>query len=73
VCVFVADPRAPPDNNVAERGRRPTATARPIGGGARSPEGSATKLTRATRFGAWRARGLPPFHARRRLIADPHA
>ena len=35
--VFVAEPRAPPDNNAAERNLRPLATSRKVSGGTRSP------------------------------------
>jgi transposase len=69
--VFVADPRVPPDNNAAERSLRPLVTARKISGGTRSAEGSATKMTLATLFGTWRARGLNPFHECRRLVTEP--
>lgn len=69
--VFVADPAVPPTNNAAERSLRPLVTARKISGGTRSADGSATKMTLATLFGTWLARGLNPFHECFRLVAEP--
>jgi hypothetical protein len=69
--VFVADPAVPADNNLAERSLRPRVTARKISGGTRSAEGSETKMTLASLFGTWRARGLNPFHECCRLVAEP--
>jgi hypothetical protein len=69
--VFVADPRVPPTNDAAERSLRPTVTARKISGGTRAPGGTAIKMTLATAFGTWRARGLNPFAECLRLLTTP--
>lgn len=61
--VFVADPAVPPDNNAAERSRRPLVTARNISGGTRSPRGTATRMARASLLGTARARGQDPLLA----------
>jgi len=71
LCVFVADPRVPSDNNAAERSRRHLVTCRKISGGTRSAEGTSAKMTLATLFGTWRAQGLNPFLECRRLLAAP--
>jgi hypothetical protein len=59
--VFVADPRVPADNNLAERSVRPLVIARKISGGSRSPKGSATRMDLFSLFGTWAAQGLNPF------------
>jgi transposase-like protein len=69
--VFVADPAVPATNNAAERSRRHLVTSRKISGGTRSAEGTATKMTLATLFGTWRARGLDPLTECRRLLSAP--
>ncbi len=69
--VFVREPAVPPDNNTAERALRHLVTSRKISGGTRSPAGSATKMTLASLFGTWRARGENPFTACRALLVSP--
>jgi len=69
--VFVSHPEVPPDNNAAERSLRDLVTARKISGGTRSPAGTTTRMTLATLFGTWRARGLDPLTACRQLLASP--
>jgi transposase len=49
------------DNNLAERSLRPLVVVRKISGGTRSHRGSQTRMTLASIFGTWRARGLNPF------------
>ena len=56
--VFVAQPEVPSDNNTAERSLRPVVVSRKISGGTRSNQGTDTKMTLASVFGAWRAQGL---------------
>lgn len=51
------------NNNLAERWPRPLVIARKISGGARSPEGTATRLSLASLCATWLARGLNPFQA----------
>ena len=55
--VFVAEPAVPPDNNAAERSLRHLVTSRKISGGTRSDQGTNSKMTLATLFGTWCARG----------------
>jgi hypothetical protein len=69
--VFVGNPLAPATNNAAERSLRPPVVARKISGGTRGPGGTAIKMTLATVFGTWRARGLNPFAECLRLLATP--
>lgn len=69
--VFVGNPAVPPTNNAAERSLRPTVIARKISGGTRAPGGTQTKMTLATVFGTWRARGLNPFAECLRLLSTP--
>lgn len=59
--LFVRLPGVPADNNLAERSLRPLVIARKISGGTRSDEGSKTRLTLASLFDTWLARGLNPF------------
>ena len=68
--VFVVEPGVPPDNNAAERSLRHLVTSRKISGGTRSAAGTATKMALSTLFGTWRAQGLNPFHACRRLLTQ---
>jgi hypothetical protein len=56
--VFVLEPHVPADNNAAERSLRPLVISRKISGGTRSPKGSRTRMTLASLFGTWAARGL---------------
>jgi transposase len=58
------------DNNLAERSLRPVVVIRKISGGTRSPAGSNTRMALASLFATWRARGLNPFHACFRLLAE---
>ena len=66
--VFVSHPEAPSDNNAAERSLRHLVISRKISGGTRSQPGSDSKMTLASLFGTWRARGLNPFLECRRLL-----
>lgn len=69
--VFVAHPDVPADNNAAERSVRPLVTSRKISGGARSDQGSATKMTLASLFGTWRLQGKNPLDQCRTLLTAP--
>lgn len=69
--VFVAEPTVPADNNAAERSLRHLVTARKISGGTRSRAGTATKMTLASLFGTWRARGRDPLRACHALLVAP--
>jgi hypothetical protein len=69
--VFVADQAVPSENNAAERSLRHLVTSRKISGGTRSPQGTDSKMTLASLFGTWRARGLNPFLECRRLLVSP--
>ena len=60
----------PSDNNAAERSLRHLVTSRKISGGTRSGQGTDSKMTLASLFGTWRARGLNPLLECRRLL-DP--
>ena len=69
--VFVAESAVPADNNAAERSLRPLVISRKISGGTRSQAGTDSKLTLASLFGTWRARGLNPLTACRLLLSSP--
>ncbi len=69
--VFVAEPAVPPDNNAAERSLRHLVTSRKISGGTRSDQGTNSKMTLATLFGTWRARGLNPILQCRQMLIPP--
>ena len=69
--VFVLDPAVPPTNTAAERSLRHLVIARKISGGTRSAAGTATRLTLASLFGAWRLRGLNPYDACQQLLVSP--
>ena len=69
--VFVSDPAVPSDNNAAERSLRHLVTSRKISGGTRSGQGTDSKMTLASLFGTWRARGLNPLLECRRLLTSP--
>ena len=69
--VFVSDPAVPSDNNAAERSLRHLVTSRKISGGTRSGQGTDSKMTLASLFGTWRARGLNPLLECRRLLNFP--
>ena len=69
--VFVAEPDVPPDNNAAERSLRPLVVSRKVSGGTRSEPGTDSKMTLASLFGTWAARGLDPLSACRQLLVSP--
>ena len=69
--VFVSNPDVPSDNNAAERSLRHLVVSRKISGGTRSPRGTESKMTLASLFGAWRARGLNPLVECRNLLVSP--
>ena len=69
--VCVTYPDTPSDNNAAERSLRHLVISRKISGGTRSEAGSGSKMTLASLFGTWRARGLNPFLETRRLLISP--
>ena len=69
--VFASDPAVPSDNNAAERSLRHLVTSRKISGGTRSGQGTDSKMTLASLFGTWRARGLNPLLECRRLLTSP--
>ena len=73
--VFVTELAAPSDNNPAERSLRPLVISRKISrkisGGARSEQGSETKMALASLFGTWHAQGLNPLLACRELLVSP--
>ena len=69
--VFVEEPAVPPTNNAAERSLRHLVTCRKVSGGTRSAAGTAAKMTLASLFGTWRARGLNALDECRRLLAAP--
>ena len=69
--VFVAEPDVPADNNPAERSLRHLVISRKVSGGTRSERGTESKMTLASIFGTWRARGLNPLAACRQLLVSP--
>ena len=69
--VFVGEPAAPSDNNAAERSLRHLVVSRKVSGGARSAQGTDTKMTLNSLFGSWRAQGLNPLAACRQLLLSP--
>ena len=69
--VFVSHPNAPSENNAAERSLRHLVISRKISGGTRSKQGSDTKMTLASLFGTWRAKGLNPLLECRDLLLSP--
>ena len=69
--VFVAEPDVPSDNNPAERSLRHLVISRKVSGGTRSERGTESKMTLASVFGTWRARGLNPLAACRQLLVSP--
>ena len=69
--VFVGEPAAPSDNNAAERSLRHLVVSRKVSGGTRSAQGTDTKMTLHSLFGAWRAQGLNPLAACRQLLLSP--
>ena len=69
--VFVSEPAVPSDNNAAERSLRHLVITRKISGGTRSGQGTDSKMTLASLFGTWRARGLNPLLECRRMLISP--
>jgi transposase len=61
------------DNNLAERSIRPLVVIRKISGGARSDEGTKTRLGLASLFETWQARKLNPFNECLNLLNQPTA
>ena len=59
----MAEPDVPSDNNPAERSLRHLVISRKVSGGTRSERGTESKMTLASVFGTWRARGLNPLAA----------
>lgn len=68
---FVLQPGLPADNNLAERSVRPVVVMRKVSGGSQSERGSRTRMTLASLFGTWRAKGLNPFSECLFLISQP--
>ena len=66
----MAEPDVPSDNNPAERSLRHVVISR-VSGGTRSERGIESKMTLASIFGTWRARGLNPLAACRQLLTSP--
>ena len=71
LCVFVAEPEVPSDNNNAERSLRHLVVSRKVSGGTRSEQGTESMMTLASLFGTWRAQGLDPLAACRQLLVSP--
>ena len=61
----------PSDNNAAERSLGHLVISRKISGGSRSEQGAYTKMTLASLFGTWRAKGLNPILECRKLLTSP--
>lgn len=68
---FVLQPGLSADNNLAERSVRPVVVMRKVSGGSQSERGSRTRMTLASLFGTWRAKGLNPFSACLTLLSSP--
>jgi transposase len=68
---FVLVPGLGADNNLAERSVRPLVVVRKVSGGSQSPQGSATRMTLASLFGTWTAKGLNPFFQCLALLSQP--
>jgi hypothetical protein len=69
--LFVLLPGVPADNNLAERSLRPVVIMRKISGGTRSAQGTRTRLTLASLFATWHARGLNPFRECLNALLQP--
>ena len=69
--VFVSHPDVPSENNAAERSLRHLVISRKISGGTRSEQGTDSRMTLASLFGAWRAKGPNPLSECRNLLASP--
>ena len=59
------------DNNLAERSIRPLVVIRKISGGSRSAEGTKTRMTLASLFRTWQARGLNSYAECLKLLTQP--
>jgi hypothetical protein len=68
---FVRQPGLSADNNLAERSVRPVVVMRKVSGGSQSERGSRTRMTLASLFSTWRAKGLNPFSECRFLLSQP--
>jgi transposase len=68
---FVRQPGLSSDNNLAERSARPVVVMRKVSGGSHSERGSRTRMTLASLFGTWRAKGLNPFSECLSLLSQP--
>ena len=67
----MAEPDVPSDNNPAERSLRHLVISRKVTGSTRSERGTESKMTLASIFGTWRARGLNPLATCRQLLTSP--
>lgn len=70
---FVLQSGLSADNNLAERSIRPVVVMRKVSGGSQSERGSRTRMTLASLFGTWRAKGLNPFSECLALLSAPAA
>lgn len=68
---FVRQPGLSADNNLAERSVRPVVVMRKVSGGTQSERGSRTRMTLASLFGTWRAKGLNPLNECLALLSHP--
>jgi transposase len=68
---FVRQPGLCADNNLAERSVRPVVVIRKVSGGSQSERGSRTRMSLASLFGTWRAKGLNPFSECLFLLSQP--
>jgi len=68
---FVLQEGLSADNNLAERSIRPVVVMRKVSGGSQSERGSRTRMTLASLFGTWRAKGLNPFSECLALLSSP--
>ncbi len=68
---FVLQEGLSADNNLAERSVRPVVVMRKVSGGSQSERGSRTRMTLASLFGTWRAKGLNPFSECMLLLVQP--
>lgn len=68
---FVLQSGVSADNNLAERSVRPIVVMRKVSGGSQSERGSRTRMTLASLFGTWRAKGLNPFTECLFLLSQP--
>jgi hypothetical protein len=68
---FVKQSGLSADNNLAERSVRPVVVMRKVSGGSQSDRGSRTRMTLASLFGTWRAKGLNPFNECLLLLSHP--